>query len=947
MKISKKMKISLMSLCSLFLLSAPLISMPLISKLNSKFNSPVQSTLNEVDTILNKVYDSSNSLLETISNELGPIVIKDKTIVNYDWYYNDYWTIDLTKYSNSTTVVDWEFLQNYNLLFAITDTSHLIKINTLTGEVLADSSRVVSAIPAGSNKLGFISYDLELYVWNSFTSNGHISQVDRNILKVSPNSGNFVQCFNTSIINSLKLDVGYNLVVTTTNAISSSTSSITAIQLSFYTDSFRLFTSTSGGIVPNINLTIPATQYKSIYSNLFYRESSKSYIVIIGNKFFEIILNKQDMTKTTIIEFNNALPPTTNINFNKINSAFITASDYIYIKSDNDSNIYWIEPDSLNIKLFINLAVANYNNNEILNIAKDLNNKLQIYGVVSVDSQMNNDFLDFAVFLSDPLSEVVGGILNGVVLEPFSASKPVVLVRNSASFFVSVPSSITSNSFESKNADPLLASNVHLIANDILGTLTLKATLARRVWYQSTGILKNTTIFNEVYNLVTAPSKFVFADQAVFNNISQGYFVNRTPSQIDESDFNTFVNQVLPTSSATPGTFNNVTKLFIITGRDDVMGIIKVKAIVSYVNRYNNLVSFIVPEKSYQVKIAAGSSYVFEFVAEDSIEISDFKKFLPSLIDPTNKVQLEKFILKEQSYIPSRRVITLNPDDNAGALTVNVYYNGLDPSINANYSKVYGGFVSNSSASIEFKGDNEISPNPGLDPNVKNITSIIGYESYKDMVSTSVMPENLNLTYNFSVLANMNFVPKISILPLTNLETELGAVTIELDFSFVPEAPGKKLPSLYKDLFGLTNYKISQQYLGFLPIGSTFGVSLSSYKSRNIQELFQLYSVGSTIPNDILLSTLVLKGYKINEVKINGYIWENETLKFNIIAQSEVYTSVKKNYSFKINWSIFFASERQKNLVIGLSVAIVGVAIILLLIIIYILRKNKIRRLLK
>lgn len=950
MKMSKKFKISLMSLCSLFLVSSSLISIPLINKYNETLISNSSTLSNEMDTISNKIYDASNSGVETISNKLGPIVIKGSTIVNYDWYYNDYWTIDLTKYGNSSTVVDWEFLQEYELLFVITDTSHLIKIKTSTGEVLSNSSQAVSGIPAGANKLGFLSYDLELYVWNSFIPNSNIYKIDKNILKVKP-SGIFIQGINTSILNSLKLDVGYNLVVTTTDTINSSTSPITRINILFYTDSFELFTSTSvGGIVPMISLSIPTTQYKNVYSNLFYRKSSQTYILIVQNKFFEINLNKQDMGKTTITEFNNATPPTSNINFSRINSSFITINDYIYIKSDNDSNIYSIKPNSLNIELFIDLKTVT-NNSEILSIAKDPNNKLQIYGVVSVDRNLSNsNFLDFSVFLSDPLSEIVAGINNGKVTDRFSDIKPTVVVKNSASFFVSIPSSITSSAFESKSADPLLGSNVSLVADDILGTLTLKAILTIKSWYltdSSIGNLKTTTIFNQVYKLVTANSKFMFAEQSVFNNISQGYFLNRTPSQIDESDFHNFVNQVLPTGSVTPGTFNNITKLFIITARDDVLGTITVKAIVSYVNRYNNSVSFIVPDKTYQVKIASGSSYQFKFVEDNSTEISGFKKFLPSLIDPTNKVELEKFILVENSYIPSRRVMTLKPDDDLGELTVNVYYNGLDPSITANYTQLYTGFVTNKLAAITFNGDNEINPDTGLNVGVKNITSIPGYENYKDLVSTVIKPENLVLTYNFSLLANMNFVPKISISPLSNLETELGAVTIELDFSYIPPSPGKKLPSLYKDLFGLTNYKISQQYIGFLPIGATFDVGLLSYKSRSIQELFELYPVGSIIPSEAILSTLVLKGFSPNEVKINGYKWEKEQLKFNVIARSEIYNSVITTRSFSIDWSIFFAAERQKNLVIGLTVAIVGIAIVAILIVIYILRKNRIRRLLK
>ncbi|MEG1820915.1 MAG: lipoprotein 17-related variable surface protein [Malacoplasma sp.] len=948
MKIAKKLKISLMSLCSLCLMAMPIYLINSVNNTNKHQIANNSLATTKMNSSV-KNYDHENRSLETISNKLGPIVVKEKSIVNYDWYYNDYWTVDLTKYSNSTTISDWEFLQDKDLLFVITDKAHLIKINTETGEVLANTSSTDSGIPTSTNKIGFISYDLELYAWNSYTQNGQVYALDRNILKVIPTTPTITQGAGLSILNSLRLDIGYNLAITTTSSLNSPTSTITNLGIYFYTDNFQKFTpTTSSGSIASVTSTITATKYTSIYSNLFYRESSQTYVLIINNKFYEINLNKQDMEKTTITEFNNASAPNTNVTFTNINSAFITAGDMIYIKSDSDSKIYSIKPNAKTIDLFIDLALTT-NNTEISTIAKDTSNKLQIYGVVSVDtSSKSTRFLEHAIFLSDPMSIIVGGVVNGAVAEKFSDTKPNITIKNSATFYNSIPSSVTSNSFEAKNSDPLLGSNVFLESDDIKGELVLKAILTKNVWYEERSNLKTTTIYNKVYKLIASPTKFVFANQTTFSSISSGYFNNRTPSQIDESDFNTFVNQILPTGAAPSGTFNNITKLFIITGRDDVAGTIKVKAIVSYENRYNNIISFIVPEVTYNVKKSGGASYLFEFVADDSPVISDFKKFLPSLIDTTNKIELEKFIKTENSYIPSRRVLTLQPDDVAGTLKVSVYYNGLDPAIPSTFSFTFTGFVTEQSAKILFNGDVVTNPDPRLSPETKNITTISGYGKYGDKLSSDIKISDLTLTYNIISLANMNFSPLITIQPISSVESELGALTLELDFSKQPpSSTGKILPSIYKDKFGLNNYKITQQYLGFLPIGATYGLGILSYRSEPIQNLFKTFPVGSDIPISDIKSTLDLKGFEPTDITVNGYNWVGEKLEYSVTAHSKKYTSIKNTNTFQVDWSLFFAEERTKNLIIGVTVAVIGTVIIAGAIVFYILRKNKIRRLLK
>ena len=66
-----------------------------------------------------------------------------------------------------------------------------------------------------------------------------------------------------------------------------------------------------------------------------------------------------------------------------------------------------------------------------------------------------------------------------------------------------------------------------------------------------------------------------------------------------------------------------------------------------------------------------------------------------------------------------------------------------------------------------------------------------------------------------------------------------------------------------------------------------------------------------------------------------------------VSGKSAKYASVTSTYNFAIDWAPKFASIRERNLILAASLTLVGIGVVAFGIGAYILRKNKIRRLLK
>ena len=87
---------------------------------------------------------------------------------------------------------------------------------------------------------------------------------------------------------------------------------------------------------------------------------------------------------------------------------------------------------------------------------------------------------------------------------------------------------------------------------------------------------------------------------------------------------------------------------------------------------------------------------------------------------------------------------------------------------------------------------------------------------------------------------------------------QFGYLQIELDYSQPTTEQRKKLPQSFYNEFGLKDGKITQVYIGFLPVSTRFGISLKSYNSPEVQNVVTNYSVESVVPYQELLYLLYI-----------------------------------------------------------------------------------------
>ncbi len=304
-------------------------------------------------------------------------------------------------------------------------------------------------------------------------------------------------------------------------------------------------------------------------------------------------------------------------------------------------------------------------------------------------------------------------------------------------------------------------------------------------------------------------------------------------------------------------------------------------------------------------------------------------------------------------------------------MTIQVHYNNLEVGTQSTFSITYTGLATENTNKINFAGE-EVTEKPTLngkpvfsDDSVKSITSIPQYKDYDQKLATQVDESQLNFVFD-SNLKKMGFQPQLKISKtkdgkLDSKDAEYGSIKVELDYKeSYSDMLGIKLPSTYWNKFGLKNGVATQRYIGFLPIGETYGVRLKAYKSKEIQDIVNNNNVNATIDPKLLLGTLEVKGYNDPTELTNGdkgnpyenvdivrFGWDGEDLLFTIHAQSSIYPTVNQTSNFKISWSPKFAAIRERNLIIASTTSIAGVGIVGGAIATYILRRGKIRKLLK
>ena len=286
--------------------------------------------------------------LDNISTSIGPIVMKNQTTIeSRDWYGYANWSFDITTIdktttnSGTTTVVDWEYLQKSDSLFLITSNSYLIKINATTGEVLASADKNVLGV-INADRISGISYNDTLYVWSSKSTSTTIYSVDRNTLKKT----NTITPSNNTLLTSNKLeaiyplDVGYNVALTIAN--NETDNSIKTIKATLVDDNIKELVPSKVTKVGKANtnkqsiyisvadMSAAGLSWNDIYKNSFYRSATKTTFLFVGNKAYEISLNKNAVEKSNITEVNTTPEaPGKKATAHSFNSSFIEANNLI------------------------------------------------------------------------------------------------------------------------------------------------------------------------------------------------------------------------------------------------------------------------------------------------------------------------------------------------------------------------------------------------------------------------------------------------------------------------------------------------------------------------------------------------------------------------------------------------------------------------------------------
>lgn len=927
--------------------------------------------------------------LETITNRIGPMLISNngQTFGNYDWYGNLNWSITLNNTNtglypgSGTKVVDWNYVSDKDYLYVITDTAYLFCIDSTTGDVIANLPQSQSGIPANSNKLATIALNTQLYVWNSNTTSPQVCSVDRTTLKVTQTyqvSGDLIGKYLLDILQFPNLP-GFNIAITSSDAPTSTISSVTAY---FVTNSLSAFTPSATGTVPSQTITLSGiTSSQDLYMNLFYHTITNSYVLMVGNALYNIGLSTSAMEKSVFTPFNNG-----SITVQDITSGFVDGAGDIYY-TDASKKIYTVNPDGKSISQYYDLSNISY-------LASDIaSNVTQIFPV----ENSTGSLLQGQIYVATAKA-TFGGVSSktavGSAAFNSASVKPTINIANPTSFNNLIPSAVTYNNFTSSNSDALTASSMQFTVDDKNGTLVVKASLTKAAWYSTSTTEKTTSIINANYQLQTAASATKWADQSTFATIGNGYFANKSPNQISTEDFDKYATQVLTISSSLESAVQSgsLQRTFVITqvGSDNT---ITVMATVSYVDQYGTFVTYSAGSMTYTVKSASATNFAFQgqtsYVAGQKLDVTsipalaNYKGFLPSLLSQDD---LANFIAVEDGYPTSsqRRIISPQADDTNGTLTLNVVFIGISTSTQNNFSITYTGFPTFASSGIKWSGTNlgdllaneqskpEDTRNQALIDQINlmknsstgygdeadsiiDITTIPSYVNYGSLLSTDVTTTQVNLVYS-TLLSNMGFQPKLSI-ERSDMDNEFGVITVELNYNGVVGSNNESLTDSFLEQLGIVSTDdsgnqqigvITQKFSGFLPIGSTYGVSLKDASSSEIQKVINDNNVDSVVPDADLLNTLNIKGYNTDgSVDILSTKWDGEKLIFEVRAQSAKYQSVNGLYTFTIDWAPKFASIRERNLIIAVVVSIVGVAIVAGAIAAYVMRRNKIRRLLK
>ncbi|BAC44567.1 conserved hypothetical protein [Malacoplasma penetrans HF-2] len=925
-----------------------------------------------------------------------------------DGYYSAAWfststssAIDFAQ--AGTKVVDWAYNHKTDNLYVLTDTQYLIIVSSKTGTVVSTNK-----VNNNVNKIQIIDFNSSVYLWNSKDKTGKFYSVEPQTGKLSNTNGNTsTHLSNKHLYGLIPLDVNYTIAVTSTSEPSDTDSSI-SLSLDFVDDNLNKIT---GSPTENISLSstkLSSIYINGFKRNSDYVIFIKNKIYSVSlNKS---LMSNSSFTNLLDNSKNPALGNfSLTSGSDDINSAFLDANGQIYFKATNSENINTLSvsngfitmqiPTGLNTTFASNAEKAK--KTQIFPVAnsstsEDVISRAFTGYVLSWDGFIGTGFLNGSV-LSQRMTSL--------------SSAPIFNVSNAGNSSIPSSVNTTNIAKGSSNLSnvTLENSNATLIADDIAGTLYVRVPYTiTGSWYgngsissefNSRGFLIGKFTFRQIQQATT----WVTNLPDVVKRLE--------PNQISPELLKRYATSIITIPSSVLALQNsNLNIDFVITSKNSGNGTIKLMATITYKNAYGSIVSYkMSQEKEYSVKKEA-ASYAFAFAgqttadqnkvdkssldistlltqAKDSVtttsdnfltvdvgtlqgDLAQYANVLPSLWNPN--VVNDSFITTKDKY-PNNPTITLFPDDDGGNIIIVVKYDNLAATTASKFAIRYTGITSYAKSTVKFQGNKKSDltrPNgqpafPQEQDNILDITTVSGFGEYGAKLVSDITPSELSNLYNSPLISSMGFTPKVTFAQdetsgtegTTTYDSEYGSFLLKIDFtesvsSNLRNAKDEFVPfsdTPFKDKMGLSNGVIYQRYAGLLPIGSTYNISIDR-NSTSYRSLIANNNVNAALTSTDILSILTINGYDSSQgdtITIFNYRWNGEVFEFQIFAKSKTYESISTTQTFGVSWSPKFASVRNMSLSVAVITSIVGITLVSLGVAFYIIRRNKIRKLLK
>ncbi|BAC44565.1 conserved hypothetical protein [Malacoplasma penetrans HF-2] len=920
-----------------------------------------------------------------------------------DGYYSAAWfststssAIDFSK--AGTKVVDWAYNHKTDNLYVLTDKSFLIIVSSKTGTIVSTSE-----IGNSVDKIQIVDFNSSVYLWNSKNTMSVIYTVEPQTGKLNTSQINTTEFSGKYLYGIIPLDVNYSIAVTSTTK-QADTNSTVSITLDFVDDNLKKI---SGAV--SETTTLNSTKASDIYINGFQRNSD--YVIFVQNKIYSVSLNKSLMSSSKFTDLlgssNTNLGGFTLPSGGIINSAFLDANNQIYFKTSESRDVNSLSVSNsfnkMEIPITLNTTFANKEANAkntqvfpVLNSSS--NNQVVSRGftgyILSYDSFIGTGFLN-------------GSVINYQFTT--QSNSPSFNVSNAG--ISAIPSGVNSTNIAKNNNSlsnvTLETSNAILIADDISGSLYVKVPYTMvGAWYGN----GNNSVISRGYLVGKFNFQKIETATTWATNLPAN-IARLEPSQINPELLKRNGTSIVTIPSSVLALQNsNLNINFVIVSKNDNNGEITLKATITYKNAYGSIVSYaMATDKTYKVKKAA-ANYDFAFAGQTTADkpkvnkhnsdigtllteaaaavkdgsdnfltvdvgtlegtLAQYANVLPSLWNP-NSVN-DYFITTKDKY-PNNPTVSLFPDDETGNIVIVVQYNNLSKDTPSKFAIRYTGITNYAKSSVRFQGSKKsdllkpdgTSPFPNEQNNILDITTVSGFSDFGAKLVSQVSPNELSTVYNSNLISSMGFTPEVSFVQdttngtegTTTYDSEYGSFLLKIDFSKsvssnLLNAKDEYIPfsqTPFANQMGLSNGIIYQRYAGLLPIGSTYNISIDR-NSSSYRSLIANNNVNASLSSTDILSILTINGYdtsKGDTITIYNYRWNGEVFEFQIFAKSLTYDSISTTQTFGVSWSPKFASVRNMSLSVAVITSVIGITLVSLGVAFYIIRRNKIRKLLK